>query len=119
MKNKDVCLDFLNKEISRTQNLFIEAKIKGGYKGNILYSYGYHFPLCILLNDNTILINENSYSQTTAVHKGHLCRCLGFKDFKDLEKNKTDDILIFNTEDLKKILDADISTLQELIQSKI
>ena len=115
MKNKQVCKDFVRGEISKTKHLFTENK-EGVL---ILYSYGYHFPLSIKLLDNTILINGRGYSQTTSQHKGDLCRCLGFENFKGLEENKTNDILIFNTEQLKEILDKGFKTKPEIIEDKI
>lgn len=37
------------------------------FEGNILYSYGYHYPLAIV-NENYILINDIGYSVTTSKH---------------------------------------------------
>lgn len=39
------------------------------FEGNTLYSYGYHYPLCIIEN-SYILINNRGYSPTTRKHIG-------------------------------------------------
>lgn len=38
------------------------------FEGNTLYSYGYHYPLALFIEPNTILINDKGYSVTTAKH---------------------------------------------------
>ena len=43
-----------------TRNLFFEA--------NKIYSYGYHYLLAEFINDETILINNTGYSNTTSKH---------------------------------------------------
>ena len=118
VKNKDICENFVNCRNlkQKTKHLFIEKQ-----ENNILilYSYGYHFPLSIKLLDNTILINSNGYSNTTARHKGNLCRALGFNGFKDVEQNKGEDILIFSTSQLKEILEKGFKNKSEIAESKI
>lgn len=42
------------------------------FKGNKIYSYGYHYLLGEFLDDNTILINSKGYSNTTAKHTSML-----------------------------------------------
>lgn len=39
------------------------------FNGDTLYSYGYHFPLAHFINDNTVIINDDSYSMTTSNHQ--------------------------------------------------
>lgn len=118
-KNENVVNDFI-KGISttKTKHLFIEQEKNGVL---ILYSYGYHFPLSIKLNDNTFLINSNGYSNTTARHKSLLCRGLTNLTFKDLEKDikNQNNIMLFNTEQLKDIISNEFKTKLEVIQSKI
>lgn len=41
------------------------------YEKNIIYSYGYHFPIAIKL-DKYVLFNSNSYSNTTSKHQNHV-----------------------------------------------
>ena len=113
VKNNDVVFNFVNDcENIRTENLFFE--------NDVLYSYGYHFPLCIKLLDNTFLINKNGYSNTTARHKGLLCRNLNFSNFKDLEQNNNQNtIKLFSTDELKSILDNGFKTLSQITENKI
>lgn len=40
------------------------------FEGNTLYSYGYHYPLALFIEPNTILINDKGFSVTTAKHIG-------------------------------------------------
>jgi len=115
-KNNEVTNDFIEGNISKTKNLFIE-KDKNGCL--VLYSYGYHFPLSIKLNDGVFLINSYSYSNTTSRHKGHLSRSLGFNSFKDLENQHNDNIILMTTEQLKKILDCGFKTYKEITEDKI
>ena len=117
VKNNNVVIDFI-KGISKTEtkHLFIE-KLNNGI--SVLYSYGYHYPLSIKLLDNTFLINSNGYSNTTSKHKGLLCYALKNMHFKELQKNKFNDIMLFNTNELKKILDNGFKTKLEIIQNKI
>lgn len=49
-------------------HLFIE--------GNTIYSYGYHFPIATIKNDNTVLFNEDKYSPTTSKHQTYVRRAL-------------------------------------------
>lgn len=116
MQNKQVTQNFINGLTSKTKHLFVESNTNGVL---ILYSYGYHFPLCIKLLDDTILINKEGYSQSTARHKGLVSRDLGFSNFEDLEKNKTNDILLFTTEQLKQILRDDILNKSQLVEREI
>ena len=41
------------------------------FEGNTLYSYGYHYPLAIFIEPNTVLINNVGYSNSTAKHMSH------------------------------------------------
>ena len=67
MKNSDVVQMFLDGSGGRTANLYID--------GNVLYSYGKHFPLAVR-KGNTIYVNVDKYSQTTSCHQGLLRRGL-------------------------------------------
>jgi len=118
VKNEDVVKSFVNGlEDTKTPNLFIEKNINNGVL--ILYSYGHHFPLGIKLLDNTFLININGYSNTTARHKSILCYELKNCNFKQLALNKHDNILLFDTQQLKKIIDLGFKNKCEIIQNKI
>ena len=45
---------------TQTNNVF--------FKNNELYSYGYHYLLAEFINEETILINNTSYSNSTSKH---------------------------------------------------
>lgn len=45
------------------------------FEGNILYSYGKHYPLAII-QDSYVLINDTGYSPTTGKHIGIAQSCL-------------------------------------------
>lgn len=114
MKNETIILKFINGEVKgRTKNLFIE--------GEVLYSYGYHFPLCLRLNDLNggykFIVNKSKYSMTTSRHQGYLRRNLKETDIletitlseitkiiKEYPKiTNTDEFILFKTrEDTKK-----------------
>ena len=117
MKNSEVCEGFAIRQKAKTKHLFSEKEFSNN--NFVLYSYGYHFPLSVLLEDGVFLINKNSYSQTTERHKRHLSRVLGFENFKDLEKNHKENIILFSTNELKEIIDRGIKTKNELTETKI
>jgi len=112
MKNKDVCVNFVNGNEANTKNLFSEET----HDKRVLYSYGYHFPLCVVLKDNTKLFNSSGYSATTSQHKGEMSRAFGFANFKDMVKN-WDGIKLFSTKQLKAIiLNDEINNEADLIE---
>ena len=41
------------------------------FEGNVIYSYGSHFPMCKIVGD-TALVTNRTYSNTTAKHMNHL-----------------------------------------------
>jgi hypothetical protein len=51
------------------------------FRGPILYSYGSHFILGIMLPGGRAILNSNSYSITTAKHKGYAWRAVGYSGF--------------------------------------
>lgn len=107
VKNIDVCKRFVegNYKLTNSKHLFIEKNPQGLI---VLYSYGYHFPLCIKLLDNTFLINCSKYSNTTSRHTSNLKSCLVGCD-----------VLSFTTEQLKQILDKNILNKSQLVEDKI
>lgn len=65
--NKEIIENFIDGATTghnRNKSLFIE--------GDILYSYGYYFPLIIRLKD-IFLLNKTKYSNTTSKHQS-ICR---------------------------------------------
>jgi hypothetical protein len=100
MKNSELAEDFVNQDLQKKEgnNMFIE--------GNVIYSYGYHFPIAIKLKDRTILFNQDGYSVSTSRHKTYVKNALSGKNF---------DIHYFTTHKLKEIIDLRVDTYKELI----
>lgn len=86
MKNSKIAEIFAkgNEQI-RTAHLFIE--------GNVIYSYGYHFPIAFKIDSKNALFNSNGYSITTSKHKSLVKRELLHNGF---------DITLVNTQELKQ-----------------
>jgi len=110
MKNKNVCELFAQGETEgKTQHLFIE--------GNVIYSYGYHFPLSVRLFGGYV-VNSDGYSVTTSKHKTELLRAItSFSSFAELLKaqkeGKEGNILIRDTYFIKRLLENDIKRIEE------
>lgn len=75
--NQEIVEAFVNGEIHKgtANNIFVE--------GNVLYSYGEHFPMAIKLYDDEgdegnayFIINKGKYSVTTSRHQCHLRNAL-------------------------------------------
>lgn len=52
-----------------------EGKTSNGnifFDKRVIYSYGYHFPMAVFIDNNTIIINDDSYSISTSQHQGVL-----------------------------------------------
>lgn len=115
MKNKEVCADFVSGCESETKNLFSENT----NDKRVLYSYGYHFPLCVILKDGTKLFNSGGYSVTTSQHKGDIARAFGFVNFKDLVEN-FNNIKLMTTDELNAVIqNAKINNEADIIEVKI
>lgn len=68
MNNKQVAEAFANgAEKGKGNNMFIE--------GNVLYSYGHHFPLAVRTSGG-FLINQDKYSSSTSKHQSYVRRSL-------------------------------------------
>jgi hypothetical protein len=68
---------------TRTGNVFFE--------GNILYSYGYHFELAKFINDETVILNDDRYSNSTSKQQAIVRSALRqytqiFKSVWDIER---------------------------------
>ena len=104
MKNQEVVYEFMN---SYHPNEKIKAKHLF-FQENVLYSYGFHFPLCIKFEGGFIL-NLNGYSNTTSRHKGLVLRELNFNSFKELQKGfnkkEVNNILLLSTEQINKLME--------------
>lgn len=117
MKNREVCKDFIYScDESKTKHLFIENKKDGRC---ILFSYGYHFPMAIKLLDDSIIINTDGYSHTTACHKSYFATELGFNSFKELEKSKDNKFLFLTTSKMQKVLELGFKSKAEILEQEI
>jgi hypothetical protein len=96
MKNSEVANTFVDSDAEvKTKHFFIE--------GNVIYSYGYHFPVCVKLSDGYFLFNKDGYSNTTSRHKSLVSRQL-----------PTDRIILLRTEQLKQAIDKRINSVKEI-----
>jgi hypothetical protein len=91
VKNEDVIKEFVNygtDETIKTKNVFFEQ--------DVLFSYGYHFPMAVRLKDGWI-INKSKCSSTTSKHQYYLKRLI------------SGNIQEMNTHDLKEFLLSEIA----------
>lgn len=71
MTNKQVCQAFVDGATKgKSLHIFIE--------GNVIYSYGKHWPLGIRYG-NSFAYNADKYSMTTSRHLSHLRQAIGIK----------------------------------------
>lgn len=77
-KNSQVAEAWIRGESEKikTKHLFFENRV--------IYSYGYHFPIAIKLND-CVIVHNNRYSNTTARHKSLVRRAIGNMETIELE----------------------------------
>lgn len=73
MNNQQVCHIWANqlKPSGRGSNLFFEK--------DTIYSYGYHFPMAKILDENTILVSPLSYSNSTSKHQNYMMQAISHK----------------------------------------
>lgn len=85
---KQLCGLFLKQQKTKAES--------GGvnFKENILFSYGPHFPLCILKNNKEALLNVEKISVTTGKHRYLIRSFLEEAGFK-IETGKTQDLKDF------------------------
>ena len=108
MKNEQFIQQFIDDDDLDTdlkksnQNIF--------YEGNVLYDYGYHFPLALKLNDGFILLNKDGYSNTTARHKSIL-----------KGKVSEDKRVFMTTQELKRVIQQypRVKDIKEIICNKL
>ena len=71
MNNKEICKMFQKGATKgKGSNMFIE--------GDVLYSYGFHFPMAKRF-EGYYLVTNRGYSSTTAKHMAHLRNALSYK----------------------------------------
>ena len=103
MKNSQVAETFVNRRVWK------EEKVEGSnffIEGNVVYSYGHHFPLAIRLENNIFLLNGNGYSKTTGKHKGVVRREIEKQGFK---------YYVLTTDELKAIIDKGFTNIKEVM----
>lgn len=98
--NSDLCHVFAQRSQNNGtgSNLFFE--------GARMYSYGHHFLLAEFLNDSTILINDKSYSSSTAKHQSLIRQAT--RQYKQYFTKSVDVSLVYNqiTDLSKRIITA-------------
>lgn len=97
-KNIDIIREFIKEKSSykRSKNLF--------FTENVLYSYDYHYPLCIKVRDGFI-INKDSYSQTTTRHTNILIREISnLNNLKEVIKNNPLNIFLMTTSEMHNLI---------------
>lgn len=101
MRNSEVVAEYIDcsESEAKTKHLFVEKEV--------LYSYGYHFPLCVKLRDAWI-INSNGYSKTTACHRGLVTSKIAGLAYRYLERAKKkgehEDIILMDTEEMQRLI---------------
>jgi hypothetical protein len=76
-----------------TRNFFFE--------GNVIYSYGYHFPIAKILNNGIVLFTNRGYSNTTAKHIGKTRQALSHKEkiyVRNPNASVVDNLLAFSND---------------------
>jgi len=64
--NEEVISDFADGIQGINKNVFSE---KDGFGRLVLFSYGYHFPIALKLDDGFFIFNKSKYSRTTSRHQ--------------------------------------------------
>lgn len=105
MNNTQIAKLFAQEETKGTgSNLFIED--------NVIYSYGYHFPIALRLKEDNgfkFIFNSSGYSVTTSKHKNYVKCAIG-------ESN----ILFFvDTNKLKELVELNVENIKELMALKL
>ena len=104
MNNKDVFKAFISGDENGNnpnKSLFIEH--------DVLYSYGYHFPLCLRLEDGTFIFNKSKYSVTTSKQQSQL-KSLIFSNIHEV-----------TTTELKEILNIrpNVTKISQIVTNKL
>ncbi len=93
----------------RCSNVFFENT-------KVLYSYGYHFPLAVFLDDKTVLINQSNYSVTTSKQQSYVRGATSHKKRLYVTTDIIKLIIYFQEHGLKKIFKKD---LVKLVSEKV
>jgi hypothetical protein len=90
---------------SRLSEMFVNGLTDGKgnnmfVEGDVIYSYGHHFPIAIRMKNGTFLCNEDKYSVTTGKHKSYVRRYIPSKMLISSNTKEMKDII--DNEDKKK-----------------
>ena len=108
MTNKQTMQAFINqvkeKGNNSTKSIFFEGNIvySYGYHYPLGYSYGYHYPLGILIN-NTLVVNGESYSNSTSKHRNDLLSSFGYGDYIDAPTEAMQELRKENIKEFKEL----------------
>ena len=64
-------------------------------------------------------VKKQNAKYTISRHKGLVVRYLGYPNFKTLEMNKAEDILLLNTNRLKQILNLNLKSIAEVLEQEL
>ena len=100
MRNRDLAERFISGADKGTgSNMFID--------GDILYSYGYHFPIAKRLGSGMYLVNSESYSSSTATHQSYVQRAIPYGaksiSLKNCDVDYIDDQIISDKAEIEDI----------------
>ena len=106
MKTIELCEKFVNgKSEGKCSSVFI--------KGNVIYSYGYHFPMAFRINDSNgfkFVVNKSKYSRSTSRQQSWL-KC---------NINDSEVLCEMDTNELKRFIDENNGKeVKELILNKL
>jgi len=105
-------------------NILVEMFVNGRNKGsgsnlfiadNVLYSYGWHFPVAVRLTDGWI-VNRKRFSSSTTAHQNMLARSLGYNSLNDaIENPEEKGLMILDTNKIKLLIDKGFKSKGEIL----
>lgn len=102
MRNQDLAVRFISgAEKGNGSNMFID--------GDIIYSYGYHFPIAKRLGSGMYLVNSESYSVTTSAQQSNVRNAIPYSaksiSLKNCDVDYIDDQVISDKAEIEDIRD--------------
>jgi hypothetical protein len=81
MKKVFACKNkLISKWLEQTQNFGRNQSMSLYFENEIIYSYGNHYPIAIII-DNVALVNSSNYSRTTSTQRNNVIQALLNKKF--------------------------------------
>ena len=104
MRNEEFIKKFFNSNGGNAKNQHIF------YEDNVLYDYGYHFPLAIKLNNGYVIVNKYKYSRTTSRHQNII-----------LNNVDNDKLIQYNTYEMRDIINISpkITDIKEIMIKRL